>query len=296
MQLASERIERAGELVFFFDEAHLLFNDASKENLDAIQQTVRLIRSKGVGVFFVTQSPKDVPGDVLAQLGNRVQHALRAYTPDDAKALKAAVRTYPKTAYDLEELLTQLPTGEAVITVLSEKGAPTPVAWTRMRAPQSLMAPSDDASRHPTVAASPIAPKYVTAVERESASEMLGKAEVARTEAEQAAAVEAENAKVREAAAAAAEKERLAAEKQAAKDAAAAEKDRAARRKQAAEPSIVEQVVKSSAFKSALRSAGTVLGREITRSIFGTSRIALTLRCLLAKSGALSPGQGRTAS
>ena len=130
------------KLVFFFDEAHLLFNGASKEFLDAIQQTVRLIRSKGVGVFFVTQSPKDVPADVLAQLGNRVQHALRAFTPDDAKALKAAVRTYPNTAYDLEELLTQLGTGEAVVTVLSEKGAPTPVAWTRMRAPESLMAPS----------------------------------------------------------------------------------------------------------------------------------------------------------
>ena len=261
------------KLVFFFDEAHLLFNDASKSFLDAIQQTVRLIRSKGVGVFFVTQSPKDVPGDVLAQLGNRVQHALRAYTPDDAKALKAAVRTYPNTAYDLEELLTQLPTGEAVITVLSEKGAPTPVAWTRMRAPQSLMAPSDAAVLTQTVAASPIAPKYVTALERESASEMLGKAEVARTEAEQAAALEAENAKVREAAAAAAERDRLAAEKQAAKDAAAAEKARAAEeRKRAAEPSVVESVVKSSVFRSALRSAGTVLGREITRSIFGTSR------------------------
>ena len=133
------------KLVFFFDEAHLLFDDASKDFLDAIQQTVRLIRSKGVGVFFVTQSPKDVPADVLAQLGNRVQHALRAFTPDDAKALKAAVKTYPNTSYDLEELLTQLPTGEAVITVLSEKGAPTPVAWTRMRAPESLMAPSPEA-------------------------------------------------------------------------------------------------------------------------------------------------------
>jgi uncharacterized protein len=261
------------KLVFFFDEAHLLFSDASKSFLDSIQQTVRLIRSKGVGVFFVTQSPKDVPSDVLAQLGNRVQHALRAYTPDDAKALKAAVRTYPKTAYDLEELLTQLPTGEAVVTVLSEKGAPTPVAWTRMRAPQSLMAPSDAALLTSTVAASPIAPKYVTAVERESAAEMLGKAEVARTEAEQAAAVAAENAKAQAAAAAAADKERLAAEKQAAKDAAAAQKaQEAADRKRAAEPSMVESVVTSSAFKSALRSAGTVLGREITRSIFGTSR------------------------
>ncbi|GAA4399959.1 DUF853 family protein [Fodinibacter luteus] len=283
------------KLVFFFDEAHLLFNDASKDFVDAIQQTVRLIRSKGIGVFFVTQSPKDVPADVLAQLGNRVQHALRAFTPDDATALKAAVRTYPNTPYDLEELLTALGTGEAVVTVLSEKGAPTPVAWTRMRAPESLMAPSPEALLTQAVAASPIAPKYATAVERESASEMLGKAELARTEAERAAAIEAENAKVRAAAAAAAEKERLAAEKQAAKEATAAEKqsakDAAAAQKQAerdaaaaarareaeerrraAEPGVVESVVKSSAFRSMLRSAGTVIGREITRSVFGTSR------------------------
>ena len=114
------------KLVFFFDEAHLLFNDASKAFLDQITQTVRLIRSKGVGVFFVTQSPKDVAPDVLGQLGNRVQHALRAYTPDDAKALRAAVSTFPKSGYDLEELLTTLGIGEAVVTVLSETGAPDP--------------------------------------------------------------------------------------------------------------------------------------------------------------------------
>ncbi|MGB7819196.1 MAG: helicase HerA-like domain-containing protein, partial [Ornithinibacter sp.] len=187
------------KLVFFFDEAHLLFKDAGKEFLDAIQQTVRLIRSKGVGVFFVTQSPKDVPADVLAQLGNRVQHALRAFTPDDSKALRAAVKTYPHTAYDLEELLTALGTGEAVITVLSEKGAPTPVAWTRMRAPESLMAPSPDAVLDEAVAASALTAKYGSALERESAAEMLGRAEEARTAAEAAAAREAENAKVREA-------------------------------------------------------------------------------------------------
>ena len=133
------------KLVFFFDEAHLLFDDASKEFLTAIAQTVRLIRSKGVGVFFVTQTPKDVPGDVLAQLGNRVQHALRAFTPDDAKALKATASTFPNSSYDLEEVLTQLGIGEAIVTVLSDRGAPTPVAWTRLRAPQSKMAPADPA-------------------------------------------------------------------------------------------------------------------------------------------------------
>lgn len=272
------------KLVFFFDEAHLLFNDASKAFLDAIQQTVRLIRSKGVGVFFVTQSPKDVPADVLAQLGNRVQHALRAFTPDDVKALKAAVRTYPTTEYDLEQLLTSLGTGEAVITVLSERGAPTPVAWTRMRAPESLMDPSPDAVMDSAIAASPLLPKYGTALERDSAAEMLGRKQEELDAAAAAAAKEAENARIREAAAAQAEKERLAAEKQAekdrlaaerqaAKDAAAAERARAAEeQRRAQEPGMIESVVKSSAFRSMLRSAGTVLGREITRSIFGTSR------------------------
>ena len=128
------------KLVFFFDEAHLLFTDASKAFLEQVEQTVKLIRSKGVGVFFCTQLPTDVPNDVLSQLGARIQHALRAFTPDDQKALAKTVRTYPKTdVYDLESALTSLGIGEAVVTVLSEKGAPTPVAWTRMRAPRSLM-------------------------------------------------------------------------------------------------------------------------------------------------------------
>ena len=161
------------KLVFFFDEAHLLFNGASKAFLQAVTQTVRLIRSKGVGIFFVTQTPKDVPSDVLAQLGNRVQHALRAYTPDDAKALKATVSTFPKSGYDLEELLTQLGIGEAVVTVLSERGAPTPVAWTRLRAPESLMAPSDPATVTSLMAASAIAGKYAAIIDRESAYERL---------------------------------------------------------------------------------------------------------------------------
>ena len=130
------------KLVFFFDEAHLLFDDASKAFLDAIAQTVRLIRSKGVGIFFVTQTPKDVPDDVLAQLGSRVQHQLRAHTPNDAKALKQTVATFPKSHYDLAETLQQLGIGEAIVTVMDPDGAPTPVAWTRMRAPESLMAPT----------------------------------------------------------------------------------------------------------------------------------------------------------
>jgi DNA helicase HerA-like ATPase len=238
------------KLVFFFDEAHLLFSDASKAFQQAIEQTVRLIRSKGVGVFFVTQSPKDVPGTVLAQLGNRVQHALRAYTPDDAKALKAAVSTYPHSAYDLEELLTSLGTGEAVVTVLSERGAPTPVAWTRMIAPQSLMAPSDEATVDAVVGSSALASKYSTAIDRESAYEKLRARLEAAPAPEPAAAQPAPQAP----------------------KAPGAPKAPPAPKAPKPEPSIVEQVVQSSAFRSALRSAGTVIGREITRSIFGTAR------------------------
>ncbi|SFN36833.1 helicase HerA-like domain-containing protein [Mycetocola miduiensis] len=161
------------KLVFFFDEAHLLFQDASKDFLAQITQTVRLIRSKGVGIFFVTQTPKDVPGDVLAQLGSRVQHQLRAFTPDDAKALRATVSTYPNSGYDLEETLTVLGTGEAIVTVMNEKGAPSPVAWTRLRAPQGLMSPSPDAAIDAAVAASALLPRYGTPVDRESAREIL---------------------------------------------------------------------------------------------------------------------------
>jgi uncharacterized protein len=237
------------KLVFFFDEAHLLFDDASKDFQDAIEQTVRLIRSKGVGVFFVTQSPKDVPGDVLAQLGSRVQHALRAFTPDDAKALKAAISTYPHTAYDLSKLLTSLGTGEAVVTVLSEKGAPTPVAWTRMVAPQSLMAPSAQEQVAALVAGSPLAQKYAEVADRESAYEKL------QARMAQAPTPEEEPAP-------------------APKSAPPSGRPSAppAKRAPKEEPGMVEQVVQSSAFRSMLRSAGTVIGREITRSIFGTAR------------------------
>src|SRR5215207_8567002 len=162
------------KLVFFFDEAHLLFNDASKAFLDQIAQTVRLIRSKGVGVFFVTQSPTDVPDDVLAQLGSRVQHQLRAHTPNDAKALRATVNTYPNSAYDdLGEVITSLGIGEAIVTVMNERGAPTPVAWTRLRAPESLMGAAPTEAMEAAVAASPLATTYAEGIDRESARELL---------------------------------------------------------------------------------------------------------------------------
>jgi len=246
------------KLVFFFDEAHLLFDDASKEFVDSIEQTVRLIRSKGVGVFFVTQTPKDVPSGVLAQLGNRVQHALRAFTPEDAKALKATVSTFPKSGYDLGELLTQLGTGEAVVTVLSERGAPTPVAWTRMRAPQSLMAPIDAAKLEQSVGASTLGGKYRDAVDRESAFEKLTAAE----QAAQQAAQQAQEQQQTQAAPPAAEPARGGG------SGGGSGRGRAPKE----EPGMLQQVVESSAFRSMLRSAGTVVGREITRSIFGTAR------------------------
>jgi uncharacterized protein len=233
------------KLVFFFDEAHLLFKDASKPFLESITQTVRLIRSKGVGVFFVTQTPKDVHADVLAQLGNRVQHALRAYTPDDAKALKATASTFPHSAYDLEEVLTQLGTGEAIVTVLSEKGAPTPVAWTRLNAPQSLMAAADPAAMQQIVQASPLHAKYAQEVDRSSAYEILA-AKVAPPPPPAVAPAPG--------------------------PAQPAPKAPRLPKPPKEEPSMFEKVLGSSAAKSFLRSAATAAGGAIAREIFGTAK------------------------
>ncbi|NHU85973.1 DUF853 family protein [Kocuria sp. JC486] len=235
------------KLVFFFDEAHLLFKDASKEFLSSIEQTVRLIRSKGVGVFFITQTPKDVPAEVLGQLGNRVQHALRAFTPDDAKALKATARTYPSSEYDLEQLLTQLGTGEAVVTVLSESGAPTPVAWTRMRAPETLMDIAPDAVFDAVIAASPLTAKYSEPVDRESAYEVL-KERLEKGAEQQGEQAPSEGSGSPE----------------------AAEKEPAAKKERAKKES--GGFFDNPAVKSMMRSAGSALGREITRSLFGTAR------------------------
>ncbi|MFX0538572.1 helicase HerA-like domain-containing protein [Ornithinimicrobium sp. Y1847] len=264
------------KLVFFFDEAHLLFKDASQAFLEAIEQAVRLIRSKGVGVFFVTQAPTDVPSTVLAQLGNRVQHALRAHTPNDAKALRATVSTYPTSEYDLGEVLTSLGTGEAIVTVLSDKGAPTPVARTMLRAPQGQIGPSAEGVIQRVVGASTLTGKYADAVDRDSAYELLKvrMEEAARAAEEEAAAAEAE--KERLAAEKAAEKERLAQEKAAERQ---AERERVAAEKEAERRRIADERARqkqrdtfNKGFQSALRSAGTVIGREITRSIFGTGR------------------------
>ena len=162
------------KLVFFFDEAHLLFNDASKAFLAQVEQVVRLVRSKGVGIFFVTQTPKDVPPDVLAQLGHRVQHALRAFTPNDQKALSATAKTFPRSDfYDLEETLTTLGIGEAMVTVLSPKGVPSQPFATRLIPPASRMAPLTDAELQQRLESSSQVRKYRESINRPSAEEKL---------------------------------------------------------------------------------------------------------------------------
>ena len=237
------------KLVFFFDEAHLLFNGASKQFLESVTQTVRLIRSKGVGIFFVTQNPMDVPDDVLGQLGNRIQHALRAFTPDDADALAKAVRTYPQTDdYDLKADLTRLGIGEAVVTVLSENGAPTPVAWTRLRAPRSLMAQLDPAAQTQAVTSSPLQPKYAQLVDRESAYERLA----AKLAPPPAASAPVEDVP--------------------AKEPPAKEPTSRGHKTEVAAGGVVAGVLASAAFKSFTRSAASALGREITRGLFGTRK------------------------
>jgi DNA double-strand break repair helicase HerA and related ATPase len=187
-----ETLPEAGDLpkpklCFFFDEAHLLFDDASEALMDQIERTARLIRSKGVGVYFVTQAPTDVPASVLAQLGNRVQHALRAFTPDDADALRKTARTFPMTDfYDVEKTITSLGTGEALVTVLSPRGVPTPLAATRLLPPDSLMAPMPPEAFTAAVAGSTFATKYGATVDRDSAHELI----TARVAAARQAAIE----------------------------------------------------------------------------------------------------------
>jgi DNA helicase HerA-like ATPase len=176
-----ENLPEAGDLpkpklVFFFDEAHLLFNDAPKPLVEKIEQVVRLIRSKGVGVYFVTQNPLDVPETVLGQLGNRVQHALRAYTPSDQRAVKAAAETFrANPAINTAQAITELAVGEALVSVLDEKGVPTPVDRILIAPPRSRLGPVNAEERRRLLDGSPVAGVYDTAQDRESAFEMLAK-------------------------------------------------------------------------------------------------------------------------
>lgn len=183
-----EQLPEAGDLekpklVFFFDEAHLLFNDAPQVLLDKIEQVIRLIRSKGVGVWFVSQNPSDIPDNVLGQLGNRVQHALRAFTPKDQKAVKAAAQTMrPNPAFDTEKAIQELGTGEALISFLDAKGGPSVVERAMVIAPCSRMGPVTEDERNGLINHSPVYGKYEDDVDRESAYEMLQKGVQASTE------------------------------------------------------------------------------------------------------------------
>ena len=271
------------KLVFFFDEAHLLFADATKEFERQVVQTVRLIRSKGVGVVFVTQTPKDIPSDVLAQLGSRVQHGLRASTPDDFKKLKATVQTFPKTSLELDEVLTTLGTGEAVVTVLDPKGNPTPVTPVGIWAPASVMGPASADTIARINQSSVIMGRYRDAVNPDSAEEKLerraAEAQAAREEAiaQEAAAKEAERAQKE----AEKEAERAAkeAEKAAAKEEAARHKEMERLRRQVEKQQEKEEAARQRAAEGRTRQVENVLGsvlrtagREITRSIFGTRK------------------------
>lgn len=175
------------KLVFFFDEAHLLFKDAPKAFLEQIEQVVRLIRSKGIGVFFCTQSPQDIPETVLAQLGNRVQHALRAFTPNDADNLRKTVKTYPRSDfYTIDECLTTLGIGQALVTVLNEKGIPTEVAVTHLTPPRAIMGPLPAAELQQLIAASEMQAKYGETIDPVSAHEILTERVNARQQQEAA--------------------------------------------------------------------------------------------------------------
>ncbi|MET3896781.1 DNA helicase HerA-like ATPase [Devosia sp. UYZn731] len=164
------------KLVFFFDEAHLLFDDAPKALVDKVEQVVKLVRSKGVGVYFVTQNPVDIPEAVLAQLSNRVQHALRAYTPREQKAVKVAADTFrPNPAFSTAEVITQLATGEALVSVLEDKGIPSMVGRTLIRPPSAQVGPILPEERRAIMANSPVAGLYDTVVDRDSAFEVLAR-------------------------------------------------------------------------------------------------------------------------
>ena len=254
------------KLVFFFDEAHLLFNDAPKALVEKIEQVVRLIRSKGVGVYFITQNPIDIPDTVAGQLGNRVQHKLNAFTPRDQAAVKAAADTFrPNPAIDVAEVITELKIGEALVSLLQADGSPSMVERTLIKAPASRVGPLTPEERGVMISTDAIGDKYDEAIDRESAAELLAArgaqaaaaAEEAEAEEEQA---KADAAAAREAARAqaAAERERVRAERAAARE--------------AAKPSLAEKAMTRAVTNAAGRIGSQVAGRvggQLLRGLLG---------------------------
>ena len=252
------------KFVMFFDEAHLLFDDAPKALTDKIEQVVRLIRSKGVGVYFVSQSPLDIPEDVLGQLGLKIQHALRAFTPKEKKAVSVVAENFRQNPdIDTESVITELGVGEALVSVLDEEGIPTQVEQILIRPPESRIGPASEEERQAQIKRSPIGSRYDEAENRESAMEKLkvraeeqlrkAEEEAERIQAEKEAAIAAKEA---EKAAKAAEKERLRKQREAER----AEKRESSRRQTATEAMV----------KSIARSVGTQLGRRVVRGILGS--------------------------
>lgn len=244
-----EELPEAGDpekpkLVFFFDEAHLLFNDAPKALMDKVEQVVKLIRSKGVGVYFITQQPSDIPDSVLAQLGNRVQHALRAYTPAEQKSIRAAAQSFrANPAFDTKSVLTELGTGEALVSFLDEKGRPSIVERATILPPQSFMGAIDDERRSAELYADDIYGRYETAVDSESAYEIITAARKQETEA--------------------AEKQRQQAEKE-------KEKAQKAKAKTKSKSSGKKTSVVTKAANAAVTSIGREIGKSLGRGLLGT--------------------------
>ncbi|HMJ92624.1 MAG TPA: helicase HerA-like domain-containing protein, partial [Allosphingosinicella sp.] len=259
-------------LAFFFDEAHLLFDDAPPALLEKVEQVVRLIRSKGVGVYFITQNPIDIPDTIAAQLGNRVQHALRAFTPKDEKAIRAAADTFrANPSLDVATAITELKVGEALVSLLQADGSPSPVERTLIKVPGSRVGPVTPVERGVLIQTDAIGAKYDTLIDRESAEELLGvKANQAQAAAAEAKAAE-EQAKLDAAAAKQEEKDRILADREAARVAKeqerariAAEREAARQAREAAKPSFPDKMVQSAA-----RSAASSVGRQVAGKLGG---------------------------
>jgi len=259
-----EMLPEAGDLdkpklAFFFDEAHLLFKDAPKALIDKVEQVVRLIRSKGVSVWFISQQPSDLPDSVLSQIGNRVQHALRAYTPNDQKALRAAAKSFRANKdFDTEEALQALGVGQALVSVLDEDGVPTIVQQAGILPPRSSMSAASDADIQSAIESSPLFTKYTQVEDRESAYEML---EDVRAEAEAEAKEAAEQA-AREKEQRERERERSAARRT------TSSRSRSPGRKR---QSTLEKAVNKTINQTA-NTVGRELGKQIIRGLFGTFR------------------------
>lgn len=297
-----ERLPEVGDLekprmVFFFDEAHLLFDDAPKTLVQKIVQVVKLIRSKGVGVYFVTQSPSDIPDDVLAQLSNRVQHALRAYTPSEMKAVRAAAKAFRvNPAFDTEEAIMALGVGEALVSCLDEQGIPCVVERARILPPQSLMGAADDERVKQLILSDEFELKYRDEVDRESAYEIIiaARQELEAQQQREAEEAAAEKQRLKEEAAAEKQrqKEEAAAERQRQREEAATEKQRlkeeaaaqkAAEKQAAARYKTAERAV-SNAASSVVRSMST----NLVNSIVGGRKVSAGTMAKRAATNALS--------